>query len=345
MKSIENVEIILNIQNNEEDNEDNEDINENDKEKEGNNEKEGKKEENNDPSPPQIRFADIDEQRVNHEIYINFRHHIGKVIIALLSFAAITYLLVYIYVHRVVIVDTTVDTSASVLKKVVTAIINAIETFLFYYTMCIRFIAIITTGVGCDIQENACRSSWPRVNANYASAFNLDKNVDYTSAPSYYDFCMASSNTLIYTFLVGHLSIIMCAIAISAFCSLDVPVRQAYMNMVNRLNTPSSSSSSTTSTWSYEYLNRRRLKPMNADGLDGVSRMIGTLVYVFLSFANYILRTFVKGGHNVYINLPVLLIGMFIAKLASPFIALKYTPFEDWDMVENINNRDLNARV
>jgi hypothetical protein len=69
---------------------------------------------------------------------------------------------------------------------------------------------------------------------------------------------------------------------------------------------------------------------MNLRKLNEFSGITGTIVYIVLSGVNYILR--VKGYDNVYyINLPVLLVGMFIAKLAIPFIALKFTPFEnDW---------------
>ena len=275
-----------------------------------------------------------DEQRVNHEICTNLKHYIGQAIIATLAFVAITYFLIYVYTH----LGDIAGAGASALGKAITVIFNAIGTCLFYYTMYgIRALAIIMTGVGSDIVSNVCTSSWPIINTRYISAFKLDKNIDYTHTPAYYDFCTKDTYTVLYTFLIGHLSIMICVVVVTIFCSCDLPVYQTYMNMVNHLNSSSSSSSSSSTSPSspsssyeylYEHLYRRKLKPMNFRELNGFSAVTGTIVYIVLSGINYILR--IKGYDNVYyINLPVFLIGMFITKLTIPFIALKCTPFQD----------------
>ena len=275
-----------------------------------------------------------DDQRVNNEICDKIKNDIGNVTLSIIVFVAITYLLIYVYIHLWDIV--------SALGTAISLIFNIIRTCLFYYTMyAVRGLAIIMTGVGEDITKSACTSSWPRINARYITAFNLAQNIDYTSTPGYYDFCTTDSYTVVYTFLIGHLSIIVCFFVVTIFSqSCDYPMHQTYMEMVNRLNGMTSSHPSSSSSASYTYLNSRRLKPYELSGLCVFSSVYCTVVYIILSLSNYLLRNFVKGADNIYyINLPVLMVGMFITKLLIPIIALKCTPFDDWRVTDWMNER------
>jgi hypothetical protein len=262
--------------------------------------------------------------QINTVILKTIKEHILYFFISLLIFVVSSFAVIYTYLHFWEVVRGIV----SVIDSVLSFILTTVGGILYYYSLYgLRYLSVLTSGVGTDITMNMCKSdNWPYMNTKYIDAFHLSgsKSKTYYEDPRYYAFCVSHPLTAFVTFLYAHLFIGFCVLVITVFASsCEIGFYTTYKEMVRKSNEGSTG---------YRPVGKT-LTPFDGKEFVMISVTCLTVVYLFLSGTNYFIRRFYVDD-IYYVNFPILLTFLFISKMCVPLLALKMTRFTEITEIE-----------
>jgi hypothetical protein len=258
--------------------------------------------------------------QINNVILKTIKEHIGCFFISLLIFIASSFAVIYIYLHFWEVVRGII----SIIGSVLSFILYIIGSILYYYSLYVlRYVGILTSGVGTDITMTGCKADWVYMNAKYIDAFHLESKTYYDD-PRYYTFCISHPLNAFVTSLFVHLFIGFCVLVITVFVSsCEIGFYATYKEMVRKSNEGSTE---------YRPVGHS-LTPFDGKEFAIISVTCLTVVYLFVSGANYFIRRFYIDD-IYYVNFPILLTFLFITKMCVPLLALKMTRFTEEVTIE-----------